>query len=63
MALMMVTGMTMTILLLTLTTVATAIAPKATWDNPSPMYENRFSTSVTPSREEHSAIKTPAIRA
>ena len=42
---------------------ATASAPKATWESPSPMKEKRRSTSVTPSREEHSAISTPTISA
>ena len=42
---------------------AMAMAPKATWDRPSPMKENRFSTSVTPSSEEHKAISTPTISA
>ena len=44
-------------------TAATAIPPKATWDRPSPMKEKRLSTSVTPSREEHSATKSPTTRA
>ena len=40
-----------------------AIPPKATWERPSPMKEKRFSTSVTPSSEEHSAISVPTISA
>ena len=44
-------------------TAAIAIAPKATWESPSPMKEKRFSTSVTPRSDEHSAISTPTIRA
>ena len=44
-------------------TAATAIAPNATWESPSPMNENRFKTSVTPSREEQSAISTPTASA
>ena len=42
---------------------AAAIAPKATWDSPSPTKENLFNTRVTPSSEEHSAINTPTINA
>ena len=38
-------------------TVATAIAPKATCERPSPINEKRFKTSVTPNNEEHKAIK------
>ena len=44
-------------------TVATAIAPKATCERPSPINEKRFKTSVTPNNEEHKAIKTPTIKA
>ena len=40
-------------------TVATAIAPKATCERPSPINEKLFKTSVTPNNEEHKAIKTP----
>ena len=58
-----VTGMTNSILLLKFSTDAMAIAPNATWDSPSPIKENRFSTSVTPRREEQSAISTPTIKA
>ena len=42
---------------------ATAIAPNATWDSPSPMNEKRLSTSVTPRSEAHSATSTPTISA
>ena len=44
-------------------TAATAIAPNATWDRPSPIKENRFSTSVTPKSEAHKAINTPTTNA
>ena len=44
-------------------TPATAIAPKATWESPSPMNEKRLSTSVTPSSDEHSAISVPTTSA
>ncbi len=63
MALAIVIGMTISMSFETLSTVAMAIAPKATCDRPSPMNERRFKTSVTPSRDEHSAISTPAISA
>ena len=62
-ALRMVMTMTRGILLVICSTAAIAIAPNATWDRPSPMKENRFSTSVTPSREEQSAISTPTMSA
>ena len=52
-----------TVLLTKLKIVATAIAPKATCESPSPINEYRFKTSVTPKREEQSAIKTPTISA
>ena len=42
---------------------AIAMAPNATWESPSPMKENRFSTSVTPRRDEQSAISTPTMSA
>jgi len=44
-------------------TAAIAIAPKATWESPSPMKENLFSTSVTPRSDEQSAISTPTMSA
>jgi hypothetical protein len=40
---------------------AAAVAPNATLESPVPMNEYRFNTSVTPSREEQSAISTPTI--
>ena len=58
-----VTGSTSSISSVRLHTDATARAPKATWDRPSPMKENRLSTRVTPNREAHRAISTPTIRA
>ena len=58
-----VTGSINIILLEILSTDATAIAPNATCDNPSPINENLFKTSVTPRSEEHNAIKTPTINA
>ena len=58
-----VTGSTSSILLLRFSTAATDMAPKATWLRPSPIKENRLSTSVTPSRDEHRAMSTPTIRA
>ena len=39
------------------------IAPKATWERPSPINENRFNTKETPKSDEHKAIKTPTIKA
>ena len=59
----MVTGKIKSILLLNFITAATAIAPNATCDKPSPIYEKRFNTSVTPSNDEQSAISTPTISA
>ena len=63
MAQITVTGITKSISSVRFRMPAMAIAPKATWDRPSPMKEKRFSTSVTPSSEEHSAISTPTISA
>lgn len=40
-----------------------ANAPNATCESPSPINENRFSTSVTPSSDEHSAISSPTSSA
>ena len=57
------TGRTISISSVILRTAATAIAPKATWDRPSPMKEYRFSTSVTPRTEEQRAMKIPAMNA
>ena len=62
-ALIIVTGRTRSIWFVRLQTEAIAIAPKATWDKPSPMNENLLSTSVTPSNDEHSAISTPTMSA
>ena len=59
----MVPGRTRIMLSERFNTAAMAIRPKATWDRPSPMKENRFRTSVTPSSEEQRAISTPTIRA
>ena len=39
------------------------MAPKATWERPSPMKEKRLSTRVTPRSEEHSAINIPTASA
>lgn len=58
-----VAGKTTSISAATFKTVAAAIAPKATCESPSPIKDRRRSTSVTPSREEHSAISTPATSA
>ena len=59
----MVTGITRIILSAKSKIVATAIAPNATWDKPSPIKEYLFNTNVTPNKDEHSAIKTPTINA
>ena len=59
----MVTGKINNILFVKFKIDATAIAPKATWDKQSPINEKRFNTSVTPSREEHRAIRIPTISA
>ena len=58
-----VIGSTIIILFVKLSIVAIANAPKATWDNPSPINEYLFKTSVTPSSDEQRAISTPTIRA
>ena len=42
---------------------AIAIAPKPTWESPSPIIENFLSTRLTPRRAEQREIITPAIRA
>lgn len=44
-------------------TPATAIAPNATCESPSPMNESRFNTSGTPRRAAESEISTPATSA
>ena len=43
--------------------VAIDIARNATCESPSPINENLFNTSVTPSSEEQSATNTPTTRA
>ncbi len=58
-----VTGSTSSISSVSWSTEAMASAPKATWDRPSPMKENRLSTSVTPNREAHRAMSTPTTSA
>ena len=45
------------------TTAAMAIAPNATCERPSPIYENLFNTRITPRSDEHSAISTPTMSA
>ena len=62
-AAIIVTGKETIILLLKLTTAATAIVQKAMCDKPSPINENRLSTKVTPNKEEQRAIKIPTIKA
>ena len=62
-ALRTVTAITSGISLVSCSTAAMAIAPNATWESPSPMKEKRFSTSVTPSSDEHRAISTPTTNA
>ena len=59
----MVAGRTKTIGAVNRKTDATANAPKATCDSPSPINEKRLSTSVTPRSDEQSAIMTPATNA
>ena len=58
-----VTGSTRSISLVRFRTAAMDMAPKATWDSPSPIKENRLRTSVTPSSEEQRAIRIPTISA
>ena len=58
-----VTGRTNTVLLEIFKIDATAIAPKAVCERPSPIYEKRFKTSVTPKSEDESAIIMPATKA
>ena len=62
-ALMIVISITSGISLVICRTAAIAMTPNATWESPSPMKENRFSTSVTPRRDEQSAISTPTMSA
>lgn len=52
-------GATSKILFVKFNTIDMATAPNATLANPSPMKEKRFKTSVTPNKEEHSAINMP----
>jgi AGZA family xanthine/uracil permease-like MFS transporter len=42
---------------------AKAIAPKATWESPSPIIEYLFKTSGTPKTEQQPDIKSPTIKA
>ena len=58
-----VTGITKRLLLVNLNTVAIAIAPNAVCDSPSPINEKRFNTSVTPSNEAATEIKTLTMNA
>ena len=44
-------------------TAATAIAPKATCESPSPMKEKRFKTSVTPKSAATRAMSVPTTTA
>ena len=56
-------GKTTSISLFMRKTVAKAKAPKATWDNPSPINEYLFRTNITPKRDAQRAIKMPVIKA
>ena len=58
-----VTGKIKIILFVRLNIVDTAIAPKATWESPSPINEKRFNTNVTPRSDEQRAISVPTINA
>lgn len=60
---MIVTGITNNELFERFKTAAIAIVPNAVWDSPSPIYENRFNTNITPNRAAHNEIKIPTIRA
>ena len=62
-ALTIVTGSTIIVSFVKLSTAAMAIAPKATCERPSPMKEKRLSTKVTPRSDEQSAIRMPTIKA
>ncbi len=42
---------------------AIAIAPKATWESPSPIIEYLFKTKLTPKREAQTETKKPTIKA
>ena len=58
-----VMGRTNTVAFVIFKTEAIAIAPKAVCESPSPMYENRFKTRVTPKSEDESEIIIPATNA
>lgn len=58
-----VTGKMIIMLSVTPTTAATAIAPNATWESPSPMNEKRLRTNVTPRSAEQSDISSTTISA
>ena len=58
-----VMGITIKTLSVRLSTVAIAVAPKATWERPSPINEKRFSTRITPKSAEQRAMRTPTARA
>ena len=62
-ALITVTGRISSISFVRFMTVATDMAPKATWERPSPMKEKRRRTRVTPRSAEQSATSTETIRA
>ena len=62
-ALRIVTGSTRNMSFVKLNTEAIHIAPKATWDSPSPIKENLLSTRVTPRSEEQRDMRTPTINA
>jgi hypothetical protein len=62
-AAIIVTGITTIDVLVRSNIVAIANAPNATWESPSPIYEKRLSTSVTPKSDEQSAIRVPTISA
>ena len=53
-----VTGITSRLLSVSFKIVATAIAPKAVCESPSPINENLFNTSVTPKSDDAREIKT-----
>ena len=62
-AAIIVIGRTRSMLFVRFNTEAMAIAPKATWESPSPINENLFKTKVTPRREEQREINMPTINA
>mgnify|MGYP004634134561 CR=1 FL=1 len=61
--LIIVTGITIIVSLVRWNIVATAIAPNAICESPSPINENLLSTSTTPRSDEHRAISIPTINA